>query len=884
LRPSITILFLILLAASRLCGQTGTVAGRVYDQSDHTPIVGANILLINSNDSLERKAVTSDAKGGFVFRQLKTGQYSIILNYLGYKKLNRTVNVANGETNLGTLGMVPDSNGLQGVEVVGHVPPVVQHGDTVQYNADSYATNPDAELEDLLYKLPGISIDNGTVKAQGEEIAQILLDGKPYFGGDLNAALKNIPAETIDKVQVYYKRSDQAKFTGIDDGQSVKIINIITKKDKRNGQFGKAHGGYGSGGHYAADGNLNFFKGNRRASVVGASSNGISAAQGGISATGSAGISYGDSIGKTTYFTGSYGYGNSINNVQSSLTRTYFGTNTAYSEMDVAGTANASHRINLKVETNFDTLNNLVFTPAVNILSNNGNNAMHAANQLNGVPENQTQNAGSNINMGYNASANLLYGHKFKKLGRTLSLNFNANINNNTTTGDLHTLSTYYGNHDSSVAFNQKNSSLANNYFISPSLSCTEPLNKSSLLQFTVSTSVNSSRSNKTVNNFDSAIQEYSRLDTALSNNFTTRIVTNKAGIGYQLHKKKYNLIVSINYNNTGLDGNEDYPLHFKIHKIFNSFLPSAIFNYKFSSKSNLSINYQTSAGLPSVFQLQAIVNNINPLQVSIGNPALEQQYNQSIGARFGFPVSSVNSVFINFNAATTAHLIANSIVTATRDSVLSGGYLMKKGAQLTKPVNLEGNYSARANTTYAIPLQKIKTNLNLNAGCAYSTVPGLINYSPVFVNTFAINGAVGLSSNFKDHLDYSVNYSPAYNIVQNTLQKQQNNNYYYQNLQCRVNWIILKGFVLNTDFNYHQYIGLAAAYNQDYLSWNASLGKKFFKKQNGELRVYVYDILDQNSNVSHTVTDVYVQDRQANRLGRYYMVSFVYQLKNYTP
>ena len=267
---------------------------------------------------------------------------------------------------------------------------------------------------------------------------------------------------------------------------------------------------------------------------------------------------------------------------------------------------------------------------------------------------------------------------------------------------------------------------------------------------------------------------------------------------------------------------------------------------------------------------------------LSIGNPGLLQQYTQSVSARFGFPVSGANSISLNGTASSTMHPFASSVFTATKDSVLPGGYLMREGSQLTRPVNLSGGYTARAFATFAVPLTKIESNFNINAGYSYASSPSLVNNILGYTNTSNINTGLVLSGHTKAHFDYTLNYTPDYSIVRNTLVPQQDNNYFTEVISSRLTYTILKGFVVNTDFNYRIYSGINSAYSQNYALWNASIGRKFFKKQNGEFRLYVYDILNQQNSLSHTVTDLYVQDRQVNVLGRYFMFSFVYHLRNY--
>ena len=881
---SVPIILLFALIASKLYAQTASVKGKITDIQDNSDIVGAVVMLKNDKDTLPKSSVTTNLNGNFSFSVIRFGKYDLVVKCLGYKSFKMPVTINLPVINLGELKLGLDSTSMEEVEIVAHIEPMKQNGDTIEYNANAFPTDPDAELEDLLSRLPGITIDNG-VKAQGEDIQQILLDNRPYFAGDLDAALKNIPAETIDKIQVYYKPSDQSKFTGFDDGQSIKVINIITKQDKRNGEFGKAYAGYGTNRLYDAKADLDFFNVNRRITAIG-SSNYTTSGQGGVNNTNTLELNYGDSIGKKVFLTGSYAYHNIQNATQSSLSRIYFSTspaNETYNETDAFYSFSHSHSLNLKMECHFDTMNMLNIAPSASVNGITNSGSTNAETIIGTEPQSITSNSRNGGPSVVNASANILFAHKFEKKGRTLSINFNAATHTN---GDLETLNAsdhYPGAPDSLMNINQASVKDEYGFNISPTINYTEPINKNSLVQIDYSYSYNTSRSSQLTENYDTMNGMYDKIDTMLTNAFEIETITHKAGIAYRLNEKNYSLNINLNYQEQSLNGQNDYFNDFVIvNKPFSAVLPSIVFNYKFSKKSNININYQTSTSMPSVFQLQNFINNTNPLLLTTGNPNLQQQYTQNISLRYGFPVSITNSININLSASSAMHTVASSIVTAAQDSTLPAGFVLHRGSQLMMPVNLNGAANVRANFSYAIRIKKIESNFSLNGGVAYVTAPGLVNNMEGFTNTWTMNGSAMLSGHTKEKFDYSLNYSPTYSIVKNTSTPQADNNYYTQNMAARAGWTIWNSLVLNTDFNYRVYTGLNTNYYQGYALWNASIGKKFFKKQNGQVKFTIYDILNSQNSLSHTVTDIYVQNRQTNVLTRYYLLTFVYQLRNY--
>jgi hypothetical protein len=252
-------------------GQQAQLTGTVMDRSTHTPLEGANITLVNSRDTAQKHFGATGKDGKFTLSNLNAGQYSLKASFVGYLEMQRSITLTGTSLNLGILALSQRAILMGEFVVNGLVPPVVQVGDTLQFNSKAFKLNVDASAEDLVSRLPGVTIENNTVKAQGEEITQVFVDGKRFFGDDPMIALRNLPAEVIDKIQVYDKLSDQSELTGFNDGQTTKTINIITRQDRRRGQFGRIVAGYGDEGKYQAVANVNIFQGGRRITVLGQS-------------------------------------------------------------------------------------------------------------------------------------------------------------------------------------------------------------------------------------------------------------------------------------------------------------------------------------------------------------------------------------------------------------------------------------------------------------------------------------------------------------------------------------------------------------------------------------------------------------------------------------
>lgn len=382
---------ILLFSLQTSFAQKVSVKGQIVDQTDNSAMIGVGVLLINPADTTIKLGNATDLDGNFRIENVPSGKYKIRTSYIGYDTKEMEISVQNEDVDLGVFKLNQASLTLKDVVVEGRQVRAIQKGDTTEYNANAFKTNPDATAQDLVTKMPGVTLENGTVKAQGEAIKKVLIDGKEYFGEDASIALKNLPAEIIDKVQIFDRLGDQAQFSGFDDGNSQKSLNIVTKKGMNKGDFGKVFAGYGTDDRYSAGVNLNNFKGVRKISLIGISNNinqqnfaaqdllgvmGSSGgqnrggqgggggrnnpannflvgAQGGITRTTSLGLNYSNDIGKKLSVTGSYFFNNANNATQSLKARNYFlgnGATQLYDETSEGNNNNFNHRFNGRVE------------------------------------------------------------------------------------------------------------------------------------------------------------------------------------------------------------------------------------------------------------------------------------------------------------------------------------------------------------------------------------------------------------------------------------------------------------------------------------------------------------------------------------------------------
>lgn len=906
------LVFCVLLPSMAMAQQS--IVGTVIDPSDRSPLIGVNLLLINQADSTDRYFATSEIDGTFKFSKVKAGAFTLGGTYVGYKKIERSIKVERKDIDLGNLYMEQDAEVLEELKVVGKTPIAVQLGDTTQYNAQAFKTNPDASAEDLVRKMPGITVENGTIKAQGEDVRKVLVDGKPFFGDDPSSSLRNLPAEIIDKVQVLDQMSEQAQFTGYDDGDRAKTINIITKPNSRKGKFGRISGGYGTDDRYGMGGNLNLFNGDRRLTILGMINNisqlnfasedlvGTSGGSGrgrggggnnflvgqqsGFTTTQSAGVNYSDMWGAKVEVSGSYFFNHTNNTNSTLLNRQYFlsaDSSQYYMEESQSDRDNYNHRFDLKVDYKIDSFNSIMIRPRLSLQQNDrrslvsGETSFPDGSLLNSMENDQRSSATA-----LNFSNDMLYRHRFRKAGRTFSLNLNTEMARSEGETLLNALNSYYDSIDRVDLINQETNNHNDGNRITANAVYTEPVGEKSQLMLEYRISYDESNSGKSV--YDLSQEGAGEIDSTLSNNFENTYITNRAGVGYSKRGEKYRIRAGLNYQEAQLSGTQVFPFHEETEKTFGNFLPSLMYSYEFSKQKRLNVFYRTFTNAPSISQLQDVIDNTNPLQLRTGNPDLKQRYTHSFMTRFSSsnPEKSRNS-FAMLNASYTTDYITSATYTAHTDSLLSEGITLYKGSRLIKPVNIGSSWSLRSYYSYGTPIAVLKSNLNLGTGISYSNTPGLINSQENTSKSLQFNQTLVLSSNISENFDFTVTSSANYNIVKNTLQPDLNNNYFSQSNGVKFKWIFWKGFTIEQDLGHTWYAGLGDEFDRSVFLMNIGIGKRLFRGQRGEIKISVFDLLNQNDNIQRAVNEAYVEDRRTQSIQRYAMLTFSYNLRQFT-
>lgn len=925
----------------------GKVVGRVLDKNKEAQI-GVTVRLILTSDTNNIKGLVTEVDGRFTFEGVPYANYILKLTYVGLKDLTRKVAVSSALTQMGDFQMEDDINITGQVVIAETVTRGTQIGDTTQFNAGAFKTNQNATSEDLVLKMPGVTSEGGQLKVNGEDVKQVFVDGKPFFGDDPNLSLKNLPAEMVDKVQVYDRKSDQSAFSGFDDGNRLKTINIITKASARKAIFGKAYAGIGpedAAGdiRYTAGFTLNAFQGARRLTVLGISNNinqqnfsfqdlfgsgasnanrfgggfrsggnpggggmnmmrmmggggGVSGGenffvgqQSGVNTTNSIGVSLSDALGrkKQGTLTASYFFNTLENNLDQSLNREFFqGGDSApnYVESTLRASTNRNHRLNLKAELPIDSFQRLTLTTNSRLQNTDGNNQVNAVNQIVGLsPLSSTRTNTRTDGNGYNTDNNILYMLRFRKPARTLSLNFSGTFDGRDTRTDLDGLNEQATPIGMRVdTLEQTSDNAQRTQTLSGRAVYTEPLDSSSALQFSYQLSEQQGTSDvETFSREAAGFSDGFALDSALSSRFENKYMTQRVGLAYRRKvNKTTTLILGVDGQKADLTGEQLFPAPTSIARTFYGVLPELNITGSPKPGSNFTLQYRTSTTPPSVSQLQQIPDNSNPLSLSVGNSALDQDFSHDLTMRyFGFNPLNATGFFWVLRGSYTSNYIGNSTTFVGRDTVLSGGYRAQRGAIITMPVNLDRNFSLRTFFGRSLPVTKIKSNVNLNGGISYSNTPSLLNGETNRSTTTMLIGGAGLSSNVSEKIDFNVNYRANYRFVRNTLQAQQNQDYYTGVITLTGNFVFWKGIVATPSFDGTHYAGLSEGFNQNVFLLNFGLGKRILKEK-GEIKMNIYDVLNQNRGIQRTVSDAYVQDTRSNVLTRFVYLQFTYTLR----
>ena len=868
------------------------ISGQLIDSVGHQVLQGALIRALEMPDSTVRGYVFSRKDASFEIDHLAFGTYLIEISFQGYRTKYLPVRLGAASFNAGDVYLAIAVSSLDSVTV--RNPPMILKKDTLEYNAGSYKTDYYDPVKQLLRKLPGVEVDNdGTIRVNGGTVDQVLVDGKPFFNGAPGFAIQNIPAEIINKVQVYDAVDDKSAFSGMNQQVKKKTINLTIKQNRRKGSFGKLVAGGGNKGVYATGVNLNQFNGSRQLSVIGQANNsnglvfepvnipGSTGVQGGqnnagISRAVAGGINYRDSWSSSNSSYGSYLYNNQHTQQNQEINTQNFLPNdsTTINKASSSGlNENSSHLITYNIEQKLDPSNSLIIRPKLDL--QHGTSVMDQTNTLRGGLSSDTLyravNHSSNIKDGQSFSGNVLFGHRFADKAKTFSmdLGFLKSSNNNDGFNRTQTI------HRSPIVYtsdlNLHSISRFDNLMFFPTLSYVNPLSGNESIGISYKFRYNQSRSDNRVFRYDSGSKAFDLPDSLQTNAFKDRYLTHNVGVNWQVQRARYDINIGGGVQTDLLRG-ENETASGTLRKQYTSFTPSIALVYRLNTVRSFQLNYTGNPVALSIRQIQPVSTTTDSLYIQEGNTQLKQPYTHLLTFAYNFlQTERQRMLTLMLNSSITANDIQSSVTHAGN------------GAQVSKPINVNGSFTLSGNLSYSQPVSFLRSKLGFITDVRYDQIPNVVDNE----KNNTRNGTISQSLSWGavlGKLDLSLKTTAAYTIVRYSLQQAQNSNYFTLGVNSDLRYVIQNwSFVSNGYYFFNN--SLPSGFNQILPLLSVSVGHRLLRSRAVEVKLIVSDLLNQQTGLSRSVTAYSLQDTRSVTRGRYFMISFSYDLRHFkTP
>jgi len=893
----ISVLFTTLsMMAQALSG--GAITGKLIDKETEEPVPQANVRVLKQADSTFVTGKASDNTGAFTI-PVSSGAYIVQISYIGYNDVYRNVEVSSSrpQARLGNVILSADNILLSETVVTAKAAEITVRGDTLEYNADSYKVTESAVVEDLLKKMPGVEIDSeGKITVNGKEIKKILVDGEEFFSDDPKVASKNLPAKMVDKLQVLERRSEQSQMTGFDDGEEENVINLTVRPGMKEGLFGNAFAGYGSEERYEGNAMVNYMKNKDQYTFIGGINNtnnagfsdlassmfsgmgggrggrgGMFGGSNGIATSANAGGNFSKQFTPELKLGGNIRYGFTDNNILSDVfTQNILSTgNTLETESNSVNNKSQNFNMDLRLEWEPDSITRVIFRPRVSFYDNKRNETgdFFTSSEMTGDTINYGASDYFSEGQGKDISFNLDASRELGKEGRILSVQLRGQTGDSDNSGTS-VSGTYYKGTRPDDIIDQQFTNANNNQSWRGYLSYVEPIGKDNFIQLAYQYSQNRSESDKDTRSRDEA-GNYTVLDSLYSKRLENNFVRQELEVNFKSVREKYDYMIGFSMQPSSsrsktfigsdmiYDGKQD---------VIN-YAPMAQLNYRWSRTHNLRIRYSGNTEQPSISQLSPVVDVSNPLNISYGNPDLNPSFEHRFNIRYQKSNPEKASSFATF---VNAGYMTNDIVSSTFTDVTTG-------RKETTYRNVAGNWNANGRMMFNLPLRNIKFSIFNMSFASYNHTNGFSNNEMNTNKRASLTEVLGLNYR-SDQFDFAIRGNVNYNNVTNSLEGQQDQNYLNYGGNARTAVYLPWDLTLESDVNYSTNSGYADGFEQNEWLWNASLQKTLFKQKNGTIRFKIYDILQQRSNISRSVTSNYIRDTTTNTLTSYFMVHFIYR------
>jgi hypothetical protein len=909
----------MLLFASQLCyAQSFTIKGSLSDTVNNMPLQHAAVTLIRAKDSVMETFVRTKADGSFTAKVNSPGKYLVMATFPSFVDYIDVVELRDKKAiDMGKLPMVSKMHLLKEVVATSQYAAIKVKGDTIEYMADSFKVKEGDNVEALLKKLPGIQVDRtGKITAQGEQVQKLLVDGEEFFSDDPAVVSKSLQADAVERVQVFDKKSEQAEFTGVDDGERTKTINLQLKEDKKKGYFGKTTAAGGAGDvntFWENQGMISAFKGKRKAAAFGIMSN-----------TGKIGLGwedrdkFGGGGGNTTmveedggiiqYFGGgeddNFESWNGNYNGQG-LPKAWTGGahfsnkwkedkyhvsgNYRYAKQDIATLGNTlteynlpgdekrynrqsrnlfstgqRHRLDGLYEWKIDSMSTLKLTANGNF-SETQSNSVYSTELLNaaGALTNRTNRSVNSDAMSKSLNATLDWRRKFNKKGRTISLNVTERYRESESDGFLKATSTAAAADN----FDQHKENDSKALGLSTRAVYTEPLAKKLSLELNYSYGINNNSAKRSAFNKTNPLSDvYDSLDTRFSSNYDYEIYTHTGGSSLRFNYEKIKFGFGGSVSNAAYN-QHDVTLDTMFRYNFTNFFPRANFSYEMSKQRKFNIGYSGWTKQPTLDQIQPLRDNTDPLNIAIGNPNLTQEFNQNINFRYN-----------NYKAISGKYTWINCNVTFMDNAISRTENIDGLGRRTYQYINVDGNYSAWGYFGYGMQLKKLDTRAGVWSNIGLTHINNFVNG---FKNSSDNHRySVGMSfdyEGFDEKLEIGFNPGVTYNDNNSTIATL-SQSYWTSENRLEAECTLIPKFEFGTEltWNLRQKTAIFTA-NNNVLQWDAYVARKFAKNDQLELRLSVFDILNQNIGYTRTAAANAITEDNYNRIRRYGLLSLTW-------
>ncbi|HEV2480676.1 MAG TPA: outer membrane beta-barrel protein [Puia sp.] len=891
-------LFLFLNSFAQLPGRSIRVI--VQDSTNKQPLDDATISLIKAPAGTLLHRIRSRQQGS-VFHNLAPGDYRLITSYLGYATDTTILTLTAGDSTERKLHILLHhaANALMEVVVHANIPPAIVKNDTIAFNAGAFPTRPNATVEDLLRKLPGIEIDkNGNVTMQGQKVDKIYLDGKEFFLDDPRTATQNLPADIVDQIEAFDSQTEKARLTGIRETTGTKSLNIKLKKSRKKGYFGKVYAGTGSGGPASPSSATSSYSAGGTATSLGntwlfgtGNSNNMNnqftgadnkngPGPGGVQTLNNLQFNLRNNNPKALSFTLNGGTNGSHTTLDQSDQRLTTLTDSSLLENRLSHSVSHNQSVhgNAYLEYNIDSFSliNLrsTLTPSWSGSSALDTVAIQTQKTGPGYLSNQGRTDNSNHSNEYNITSVLNFRRRWRRPGRTLFASLSESYDHQDQPQNIFSLVNNFdstGSLLSQTLTNQTQSQVSSNASYAASVAYTEPLKPGHLLDFSYHVNRAISHSDRSAFDYDTVTGRYDLPDSLTTNHFVNYNTIQRVGAGYNATDGKYRYQLGLTLQFSDLD---DHNLTAKnsLNQRQTAWYPRASLIYTPSQGRNVKLVYTAATTSPTIQQLQPLPDLTNPFLVHIGNPGLLQQLTHNLNATY---TQFNGKNFQNLQIALQGNYTEHEITPST--TILSGGI------QQIQYVNVSGIWHGSSNITYGFPLgNQRKGNSSIGVRLNYGRDISLLNGAQ------DVNTSLGWGATWKlnfhpvEKLFVEGGASVNYTNTQYSVNPGQNTNTWLQNYSVDASYELPGAITVASNYNLQITGPQGTLPSKSVALWNASIYKDFLRDRSAQLRFSAFGLLNTVSNFSQTIGINYKETSQTNLPGRILLLSFIYRFRHF--